>query len=169
MKRAAFWFLIVGTSACGGYYRPAGQPAPSQGTAVQASFGTTWDAVIDVFAEQGIPITTLERASGLIVAGAVPVDVRRARVTSPMRRAPSQPTPEEQSWADCGEVSGWRFFPDRANFSVVVRGDSVQSTIKVHARWWIAAIKDEVPPRCVTRGVWESGFEQNVHTRATNR
>jgi hypothetical protein len=43
-------------------------PVVREQTAVAASFGRTWDAVIDHFAERNISIRTMERSSGFIAA-----------------------------------------------------------------------------------------------------
>ncbi|MGH9897071.1 MAG: hypothetical protein ACREA0_34765, partial [bacterium] len=55
---------LVASIGCG--YQPPAPPMPRDATEVTASFGRTWDAVIDEFADRNIPIRTIERASGLI-------------------------------------------------------------------------------------------------------
>jgi hypothetical protein len=55
--------VLSALAACAPPYQP---PAPSGArapTEVLTSFGRTWDGVIDVFAEENIPISTMERAS----------------------------------------------------------------------------------------------------------
>jgi hypothetical protein len=112
-------------------------------TSVSASFGRTWDAVIDAFAAKNIPIKTMERASGFISADAAsvfPVDAA--------------------GWADCGKALGVRFFANRASYNVTVRGDSTRSTVRVTATWSANSTQ------CTSTGVWESERESDVRSRA---
>jgi hypothetical protein len=134
---------------------PPAPPEPREATPVGASFGRTWDAVIDVFAARNIPIKTIERVSGLIA-------------TDPM--AVARPGGGQSPYADCGKVMGLAIPPDRATYNVLVRGDSSQSTVKVTVRWTQGGTPDD--PRlieCSTKGVWESEAEQAVKARAEGR
>jgi hypothetical protein len=161
---------------------PAAQllpPAPAalrEPLPVQASFGRSWDAAIDHFARQGIPIRTIERVSGLIVAEEMGVDVSAAL-----------------AYADCGQLAGsatgaspWGpgvppragdgrpVAAERASYNVLVRGDSSRSTVLVTVRWRVPdASRVSGDPRhagrsieCSTRGVWERAFEAGVRDRA---
>ncbi|HEU4565929.1 MAG TPA: hypothetical protein VFS05_14815 [Gemmatimonadaceae bacterium] len=143
--------------------RPPG-PAPVREPAVvRASFGKTWDAVIDIFAEKNIAIRTIDRSSGLIAAD----PVRVPRPTDPQNPAPL---------ADCGvSAIGYVFYPGSAIYNVLVRGDSVSSSVRVTVRW-VSTTALELAARgmspqpgfetCSTKGVWEGEFEQAVRERA---
>jgi hypothetical protein len=152
---------------------PAQPPGPAptrEALTVNASFGRTWDAVIDYFARNNIPIRTIERASGIIAADAASVDAASA-----------------VEWADCGQAARltkvrngqvWRLAPvaaERATYNFLVRGDSTRSTILATVGWDVpervmydATQKPYTRPsaRCVTRGVWETNAEQAVRARA---
>lgn len=113
--------------------------------AVNASFSRTWNAAIDVFAARNIPIETLDRASGLIVA-------------RPQELYYSDST----MLADCGrrQFSG-RQYASMAYYNVLIRGDSTHSTVHVTSKW---VTKDGF--LCNTKGVFEAGFEKNVKQKA---
>lgn len=123
------------------------QPLP-----VAASFGQTWDAAIDVFAAHNIPIKTLDRSSGLIVA-------EQSRV------GPS----DVAKFADCGRrlmavvTAGMTgdIGPARADYNVLVRGDSTRATVRVTAHF-----TEHSGRRCTTRGVFESDVEAAVKSGA---
>jgi hypothetical protein len=121
--------------------------------AVQASFGKTWDAVIDVFASENMSIQTLDRSSGLIVPA-------EALYTSADTLA--------LRWADCGtETLGRPVVPARGRFNVVVRGDSARSTVQVRAFWSSAqgpGFRD-----CISRGSWETMMEGSIKSLAEGR
>lgn len=118
-------------------------PVPRPATVTAASFGRTWDAVIEHFAERSIPIRTLERASGIVI-------------TDPTRVDPDKGV----EWADCG--TGWVAdrFPTAGSFNVLVRGDSTSATVKVTARWVYEA------KECATRDVFEKELEEAIRLRA---
>src|SRR2546425_5253439 len=79
---------------------------PRAATTVNAPFGRTWDAVIDVFADQNIPIATIDKTSGFIVA-----DVQFVGASAK----------EAAEWADCGKF-GVRSIPvTAAKYNVLVR------------------------------------------------
>jgi hypothetical protein len=151
---------------CGGF-EPIGQPTPSAGTEVAASFSATWDAVIDVFAERNIPIKTLDRQSGFIVAEDARVVIPPTPVQSPMRRSGNPtPVPEGQDWADCGAFMGTKWQPNRVIYNILVRGDSTRAMVRANATWWHDRTS-EFSEQCATRGVWEAGLEKSVRARAT--
>jgi hypothetical protein len=69
-RRVLLLALPISLSACIAPIAPA--PAqPRQPTAVAASFGKTWDGVIDEFASRNIPIKAMDRASGFIATDAL--------------------------------------------------------------------------------------------------
>jgi hypothetical protein len=135
-------FGCVGTA-------PVISETPRPPLEVQAPFAKTWDAVIERFADRLIPITTIDRSSGFIAAGTL--------------RTPSY----ADAWADCGrDPQRVPYVPASVTYNVLVRGDSMTSTVRVTALW--------LPPstaqfRCVSTGVWEGQFERDVAARAEGR
>lgn len=124
---------------------------------VAASFERTWQAAVDMFTEQNIPIRTIDRASGLIATDGLNVPVN-ARSTS---------------WADCGRSGGAPIRPTAAVYNVLVRGDSSHTTIRVTTRW-VALTRDPLTwawqtVECVSTGKWEDGAEADVKARAEQR
>lgn len=122
---------------------------------VNAPFAKTWEAAVDVFAERNISIKTLDRASGLIVAEAVKVGSRNSNL------------------ADCGkDAMGIAQYPTDATWNLLIRGDSLRSTVKANVRFIRvgmsrAALSTEtVTEECSTRGVWETEFEQQLKVSA---
>jgi hypothetical protein len=115
-----------------------------------------WNAVIDEFAQDNVPIRTIDRSSGFIATDALAV--AGADVT----------------WADCGtikEQGGKRgtdrsvpLAPTTAIYNAHVQGDTATSTVRVTITW--ASVSSMAPVRCVSLGAWESGFEQNVRAKA---
>lgn len=144
------------TEACA--MRPPGPPVPHSAMPVDASFGKTWDAVIDVFAFQNIPIRTLERASGFVAAEVSSVELFPQGKTHP--------------WADCGRMARgikggftnpiW-IQPATAFYNVRVKGDSMRSNVQVTVNWRSPAATSG---NCSTKGVWESATEENIKSRA---
>lgn len=124
---------------------------------VVASFGRTWDAVIDVFADEGIPIATMDRASGLIVPA------MSSRVVGTPERGPLD-------YADCGKNgSGSPIVASQARFNVVVRGDSTQSTVQVRAFFeWVSPplLGESTTIACSTTGLYETRAESAIKARA---
>jgi hypothetical protein len=142
-------------AAC--HITPPAPPAPRTAMPVVASFGRTWDAVIDVFAEDGIPIATMDRASGLIVPAV------SARVVGTPERGPLD-------YADCGKNgSGSPIVANQARFNVVVRGDSAQSTVQVRAFYqWVSPplLGETSAIECSTTGRYETRAETAIKARA---
>lgn len=143
------------------YVPPEVSPTPRVGTEVAASFGKTWDAVIDVFSERNIGIKTLDRSSGLVVA-------ETSRV----------PRENEKEWADCGTIPGAHpkslaaaaLVAKTAQYNILVRGDSTRATVKATVQFknpdlvmW--AKTDE----CQSRGVWEKAAEEQISARAQRK
>jgi hypothetical protein len=131
---------------------PPAPPAPPRpAMEIVAPFGRTWDAVIDEFAAQNIPIRTMERASGFIATEQLSVP----RTTEKL--------------ADCGTDVGVALIPHRATYNVLVRGDSTRSTVKVTVRWTSGGLTyDNVtaPIECSTTGLWETRAETAIKERA---
>src|SRR5216683_1655699 len=109
--------LLLAVVACA--HGPTTQVTPRDATVVNASFERTWSAVIDVFAERNIPIATIDKTSGLIAT-------RPAAVAAPQDTV--------RTWVDCGNAWGVYKFA-YAEYDVLVRGDSVRSTVKITVAW----------------------------------
>lgn len=150
MRRLMSALALLSLAACTPM-RPPAPPVQRAPTDVHASFGATWDAVIDLFAERSIPIRNMERASGFIVTEQLVIsDVVMA-----------------DSVADCGtDIMGTPKFATRGSYNVLVRGDSSASTVKVTARWIRTESHSTDVTECSTRGVWETAFENDVKRRA---
>jgi hypothetical protein len=167
MKQLVYAAVLTLVGACA-HPIPPGAPVEREIASVDASFGRTWDAVIDQFAAENIPIRTIERASGFIAT-----------------ETQSVPLPPYDQWkapnplADCGRDANRLYTPpSEVVYNVVVRGDSTRSTVHVTARWMAsggprplfaapAVRSDRV--ECSSRGRWEYDFEQDVKARAQAR
>jgi hypothetical protein len=120
---------------------------PVQPAGVASGFERTWNAVIDVLSEDNIPVKTLDKASGYVMAELSDVD-----------------SDTMNKFADCGSqltkflvgVSGV------ARYNIVVRGDSTTSTVKVTAKF---ISRDD----CKSRNVFENEFQDAVKARAEAR
>ena len=131
---------------------PPAAPAPRYGTPVFASFGRTWDATIDAFAERGISIETLDRSSGLIVPAG-------------RSYAPGQDIQDALRYADCGKTGmGNVILPFSVKYNVVVRGDSARSNVVVRAFY-----RDADGRSCSSMGRFESEAEANIKQKAEMR
>jgi hypothetical protein len=144
-----YWkvFLLAGFAGCAPV--PPAAPAPRELTTVAAPISKTWDAVIDVFASENIPIKTMDRASGFIS-------------TDPL----AVPTRTGQAFADCGRVAGLPIVAKQATYNVLVRGDSTKATVRATVRF-----VEPTPPatECSSNGRWESAFETKIRDRAEGR
>jgi hypothetical protein len=144
---------------------PAPEPLPP--APVRASFDRTWRTVIDFFADNAIPVKTIDRTSGYIAAERIGAG-------------------NNLMWADCGRVTGALLSeregggpvaPQQAQFNVRVRGDSVSSTVQVVVRWMAIATatvasgfgsreKAFGETECVTTNVWEREAIREITRRA---
>jgi hypothetical protein len=136
---------------CACYGHPPAPPAPRDAVAVSASFGKTWDAAIDAFADHGISVETLDRSSGFIVPAG------RSRVAN---------NPEEAlKYADCGRSAiGEQHYPLAVKYNVLIRGDSARSTVQVRAFY-----TSEKGESCSSTGFWEDFVETGVKARAEGK
>lgn len=137
-----FACLVAGCSATA----PSLVPTPRSATQISASFGRTWDAVVEVVAERSRTIQTVDETSGLIIVGDAYLGDSAG------------------SWADCGSTVVGAVAPTHLSYNVVVRGDSTSSTVKVNAFWTYRL--DRPVTDCVSRGVWEAAVEKLIKTRA---
>ncbi len=124
---------------------PPPSPAPEP-TDVAASVDDTWDAVIEIFALDNIPIQTIERASGLIASSTLRVDRALA---------------EEAS--HCGRYHpGGVDYAEEVTYNVRVRGDEDESSVRVTATW----NNPDAHYRCQSTGAWEDRLEQRIKNLA---
>ncbi len=144
--KAPRWAPAILLLACG-RYTPPSKPVPRDATQIRAPVAESWDAVMETFARRGIPIRTVEPASGLVVTDEL-------RVGS-----------EGRDFADCGKASGHLLYPDVARYNALVRGDSSGSTVKVTAAWAYLGGKRKVND-CATTHRFEQAFEDEVRGRA---
>ena len=115
---------------------------------VNASFGKTWDAAIDAFADRGISVETLDRSSGLIVPAG------RARLADAVEGG--------YKYADCGKSwLGNAQFPQSVKYNVLIRGDSARSRVQVRAFYLT-----ENGQQCASTGYWEDYVENGIKERA---
>jgi hypothetical protein len=140
----------------GAVLAPPAAPArePKQ---VEASFNRTWNAVLERFAEDRIPIRTLAKASGFVVTEQMPVP---------------HSMNEEADWADCGTAPFvGRLYPTAASYNILVRGDSTRATIKASVRWTTPVGSEEYTAdrECTTTGNWEAALEEGIAARAEGR
>lgn len=142
--RIAFIASSVLVCACAASL-PPGPPIVRTATEVAAPVDRTWEAAVEVFANENIPIKTLDRSSGLIVAE-------------------TQPVARQDGLADCGTAFGTPLSPDAATWNLLVRGDSLRSTVKATVRFThrLGAADEE----CGTRGVWETALERKLKAAA---
>src|SRR5688572_23064486 len=133
-------------------------PAPPRDPKpVDAAFTRTWDAVIERFAEDRIPIRTIERASGFLVTEPLPVPASMN---------------EEADWADCGTAPFiGRLYPTEASYTILVRPDGARSTVKASVRWTTPlGAEDYTSDRqCTSTGNWEAALEEGIAARAEGR
>jgi hypothetical protein len=136
---------------------PPVPPPPHSAMGIDASVSKTWDAVIDVFASKNIPIKTLDRSSGFIVA-------EEMRVGKPEGRGATSP------YADCGSYNKVPFVPTHANYNIRVHGDSTRSTVQVTVFWKdVYDAKTLAVVQCSTKGVWETDAEDEIKRLAEKR
>ena len=119
-------------------------PAPVN---VPASFDRTWAAVIDIFSAGSIPIRTMEKASGLIVAEPLAIGLEMSR-----------------RYADCGAGAFGPNVANRASYNVRVTGDSTASLVRVTANF-----SSTVLGQCTSLGEFERFMMASIVARATGR
>ncbi len=129
---------------------------PHNAIDIGASFGRTWDAVIDEFARSNIPIKTIDRSSGLIATDALKVG------------------PSLGDAADCGKdaIVG-PVYPTDATYNALVRGDSSRtSLLQITVRWIrvgksrVLGDRSIVNEECSTRATWEMSLQQKIKQAA---
>ena len=154
-RMTAVAIVAVGAVGCARFVPPATRPITRPPTAISTGFSSAWNAVIDLFVDEGRPIQLLDRASGVVV--------------SSVARWPSSLA--DTLIADCGlyyNAGGMEsvYVPDRVQYNVVVRGDSSHSTIHVAAFWGLSLPSGVTDWSCVSRQVYEVGIESRIKARA---
>ena len=93
-------------------------------TTTTTSYDEVWDNVIDYFASTGITITTMEKASGLIVASKIAVPQTKEQNGKPLDPNAFVVIPDVRKYPNLAT----------ATFNVRVRdnGDSVSITVNMH-------------------------------------
>lgn len=148
MLKTSLVVVTLALTACSAGTPPT-MPAPRDAAAVGAGFDETWNAVIDHFADDNIPIATIEKASGIVATARLRVGAQDA-----------------QRWANCGAMyDRTPYVADGVIYNVLVRGDGQASTVRVTASWTSTSGAFD----CVSRGVWEAEAEEAIKARAERR
>ena len=172
MKRS--WILgLTVMVACFRYTPPAAVPV-RQATAIAAPFDSTWSAVITFFAENNIPIRTIEKASGIIVAepSRFAMQNRTPLLGSNGKQKRDLGGMKLQSppiYADCGVTKGLPpADPATAIYNVRVQGDGARSSVQVNVKYtgFQANNPGTGDAICVSTGKFETDLESFVKRRA---
>lgn len=171
VKRGTLLFLIAATlPACTTKYIDPAPRAAVLPAAVAASYDRTWEATVGWFAEQNIPIQTIEKASGIIVAD---VNIRYLPNRTPVldkkgkvdRMAQSAPV-----YADCGHPdipNAYHFDPSSMIYNIRVLGDASKSTVQVNARYATEGYPGmPYVALCASTGKWETDIQQYIKSHA---
>lgn len=140
---------VFGLGAC--VTLPAPGPAPRPAVAVAAPVDTTWQAVLDQLLQRNMAIHSVDRGAGFIST--------RTMALPPFPADPG-------AWADCGTFAGFGFAPAVVDLTVLIRGDSTASSVKTSARYRLRKGPGEIPTDCVSKGVFEGGFDASVKQHA---
>jgi hypothetical protein len=127
-------------------YSPPSPPTPRDATNVMASFGRTWDATLNEFADRNIPIRTIDRASGLVLTEQL------------------MASSDTKQFADCGRRGAEELPATQALYNVLVHGDSQRATVKITMQWTYVSAK--VSRECSTLHRWERQTEDEIRQRA---
>jgi hypothetical protein len=142
MKHTLATFAVLLGIAC---TPPAPVTAPTP-TTIAAGFNQAWNGVIDVLAEENVPVKTLDRSSGFVVAEVGTMDLATL-----------------EKFTSCGGFMDLMVNSERygvASYNILVRGDSTTSNVKVTARFTHGS------GLCSTKNVFESAFQASVKARA---
>ena len=144
VTRTVALVTILAAAAC---VQPTVAAAPVAPAHVAASFGRTWNAVIDELSQRTIPIKTLDRSSGFVAAEVATVP----------------PNDLGTYTTDCGGFMAAMIHstgPGVANYNIVVRGDSSASTVKVTLSVMQGGAK------CTTKGTFETAMQDEIKAQA---
>lgn len=159
LRALALSTLVLGSTACTTYRPPAVRTVPVPATTIESSVGRTWDAVVEYVAERLLAIEVIDRSSGLLAVAT--------------RAGFSSPTPPPRSTmlvmgdtavADCGSEGTIRYGADQARYNILVRGDSMRSTVMVNAAFKAAGL--ETYRWCVSTGRFEEVLGERIRMRA---
>lgn len=166
--------IVAGLSGCFKYTPPSMRPIRSP-SVIAAPFDSTWGAVISWFAERNIPIRTIEKASGIVVAEPSQFDIRNREAILDAKGKQRRETSGAGQlmfgpplYADCGQIAGLPpIDPSSAVFNVRVTGDAKSSTFQVNVRFAGTQFSDpkSAAAQCVSTGRWESEIEAFVRAR----
>ena len=178
MKRV--WLVLAllafsTSAACAAKFVPPQPAAVKTPSGVMASYDKTWEAVITYFADRNIPIRTLEKVSGIIVAepaaanlvNRVPVLDKNGKVLWDRRtRKPVQSPP---IYADCGSRNGYGDDPNSAIYNIRVLGDASASSVQVNVQYLYSYQTARLGPAstgCTSTGKWEDETQAFIKQRA---
>ena len=129
-------------------YRPPETRVVSNKTTFGVPFDKVWSAVVQIFAEFNLPLTTIDRSSGLIVADKVSV------------------SPE---YVDCGRGAEWVMTPGQVlgTYNVFVLGDTLGTTVSINMRFsrYATVLGEPIKLECVSTGVFEKKVFEGVAAR----
>lgn len=156
MKRIALGVTIAWLAAC---TPPTPAATPVSATAVGASFGKTWNAVVNVLADRTINVKTMDRSSGFVTAQAseMPKDSLKKYTTNCGGggiMASLLLTPSDQAAV--------------ARYNILVTGDSAASSVRVTTQT-IMDFGSGVTLKCLTNGVFENSIQGEVKARAEQK
>jgi hypothetical protein len=139
--------LVAGCSSPGTVLPPL---APA---GVSAGVDKTWNAVIDILSEKKIAIKTLDKSSGYVLAEVPSVGYDEASALG-------------KKLADCGGfMLTWGSGPLVARYSIVVHGDSTESSVKIAGKFTTG----DPPIDCPSTNAFEAEFQSDVKARAEGR
>lgn len=146
--------------ACASYSAPATQSPQAQPASIPISPDTAWRRTLDYLGSAGIPVSSSDRAGGVISA-------KPAMTLENVRR-----------WVDCGTVSGKPAVDSRQMAGVVVVGDlsitvqpsgtgsNVRPALGVTATWDRPVYGGTSSVSCVSSGALERELVEYVRSRA---
>jgi hypothetical protein len=122
---------------------------------VAASQQRTWNAVVGVLSDRNIPVKTMDKGSGFVTA----------ELTGVSRG-------DFLKLADCGSFTHQALIggvgSGIARYSILVRGDSVASTVKVSAKFTGLPNHGGVTD-CTSRGIFEEALSADIKQRAEGK
>ena len=150
LRRLLLAVVASALVGCVPAYTPPAVAPEREPEAVNVSSGRVWDELVEWFARRNLPIRTIDRSSGLLVA-------------EPMIVAGS--FQERLPYADCGKKGYVELAPTNAIYNVLVRGDSTRATVRVNVRFSHRS-QDFGSFECESKGVWERELETVIRERA---
>lgn len=158
--------MLVAAAGCIAYVPPPPESA-RPATSVAGSYDSTWAAVVSYFADRNLPIRTIEKASGIIVAEALRSDLVNRYPVLEANGKPKYrngyPVMGPAVYANCGSYGG-DIDPASASFNVRVLGDATRSTVRVTTRFrgMYGSGSSAQTVECTSTGKFESDLEAMV-------